>query len=257
MEYIVIASAALLTAGLTLFSGFGLGTLLMPAFALFFPINLAIALTAVVHLANNLFKVGLLFRDADKPTILRFGAPAIVAAFLGAAVLLWLSDVAPLASYEFMGREAHVTLVKAVLAALIMFFALFELIPQFEKLTFDRKYLPLGGALSGFFGGLSGHQGALRSAFLVKTGLTKEAFVATGATIAALVDISRLAIYGTAFLATSFRANAGLVLVAVLFAFAGTFIGSRLVRKVTMRTVQAVVSVMLVVIAVGLGTGVI
>ena len=33
---------------------------------------------------------------------------------------------------------------------------------------------------SGFFGGLSGMQGALRSAFLARAGLSKEAFVASG-----------------------------------------------------------------------------
>ena len=33
---------------------------------------------------------------------------------------------------------------------------------ELSWLEFDRRYLPLGGLLSGFFGGLSGHQGALR-----------------------------------------------------------------------------------------------
>lgn len=44
---------ALVVSGLTLFSGFGLGTLLMPAFAVFFPVEVAVAATAVVHLATN------------------------------------------------------------------------------------------------------------------------------------------------------------------------------------------------------------
>ncbi len=37
MAYFIVAAVALLASGLTLFSGFGLGTLLLPAFALFFP----------------------------------------------------------------------------------------------------------------------------------------------------------------------------------------------------------------------------
>ena len=37
----------------------------MPAFALFFPVPIAIAATALIHLANNLFKVYLVGRDAD------------------------------------------------------------------------------------------------------------------------------------------------------------------------------------------------
>lgn len=60
MELALIGIVALLTAGVTLFSGFGLGTILTPVFALFFPVPLAIAATAVVHLANNIFKFGLM-----------------------------------------------------------------------------------------------------------------------------------------------------------------------------------------------------
>ena len=37
----------------------------MPVFALFFPVPLAIAATAVVHLANNVFKLCLMARAVD------------------------------------------------------------------------------------------------------------------------------------------------------------------------------------------------
>ena len=53
MEYVVIVIVALCVSMLTLFSGFGLGTLLMPALAIFFPVPVAIAATAIVHLANK------------------------------------------------------------------------------------------------------------------------------------------------------------------------------------------------------------
>jgi len=59
VQYVVLCLAALAVSGLTLFSGFGLGTLLMPVFAIFFPIEIAIAMTAIVHLANNIFKLAL------------------------------------------------------------------------------------------------------------------------------------------------------------------------------------------------------
>ena len=57
--YLAVAFAALFAAGLTLYSGFGLGTLLLPVFALFYPIEVAVAATAIVHGANNMFKVSL------------------------------------------------------------------------------------------------------------------------------------------------------------------------------------------------------
>ena len=75
-----VSLAALLASCLTFFSGFGLGTLLMPVVALFLPVEVAIAVTAIVHLANNLFKLALVGKKADRSVLWRFGAPAVLAA---------------------------------------------------------------------------------------------------------------------------------------------------------------------------------
>jgi hypothetical protein len=256
MEYLFICTAAFITSGLTLFSGFGLGTLLMPVFAIFFTIDVAVALTAIVHLFNNLFKIVLLGKNANKTAVFQFGIPAILAAFLGAWALLWLSDLKPLVHYQLMGHDFQVTPVKLIVAILMVFFALFELVPKFEKLSFEKKYLPLGGILSGFFGGLSGHQGALRSAFLIKCGLSKESFIGTGVVIACLVDVSRISVYSSHFSLAS-GGNNILLLAAIVSAFLGAFIGNRLMKKVTMRTIQVIVGIMLFGIAGALGTGII
>lgn len=48
MAFLLICLSAFAVSGLTLFSGFGLGTVPMPAFALFLPLLVAIATTAVV-----------------------------------------------------------------------------------------------------------------------------------------------------------------------------------------------------------------
>jgi uncharacterized membrane protein YfcA len=247
----------LITAGLTLFSGFGLGTLFLPVFALFFPLELAVALTAVVHLANNLFKLGLLGKYADKTAVLRFGFPAILAAILGAWTLLWLSDLSPWLSYQLWGRHLQVAPVKLVVALLMVAFALMDLIPFLAQFSLPPKYLPLGGVLSGFFGGLSGHQGALRSVFLLKCGLTKEAFIGTGVVIACLVDVTRLTVYVGHFSFTGLGENANLLLTAVASAWVGSFLGSRLLTRVTLRAIQIIVAVMLLAIALGLASGLI
>lgn len=256
MEYAIICSVALVASGLTLFSGFGLGTLLMPAFAIFFPVEIAVALTAIVHFFNNLFKLALLGKHASKTAILRLGLPAILAAFVGARILLVVSDLNPLARYDMLGRHLEILPVKIVIAVLMVLFALFELVPAFERMSLETKYLPLGGILSGFFGGLSGHQGALRSIFLLKCGLSKESFVGTGVVIACLVDLTRLAVYGEHFSHFSRVGNAALLVAATSSAFAGAFIGNRLLKKVTLRTIQLMVSTMLLVIAVALAMGI-
>jgi uncharacterized membrane protein YfcA len=257
MDYIVICTIAFLVSGLTLFAGFGLGTMLLPAFAIFFPIEIAVALTAVVHLLNNIFKLSLLGKYADKSVVLRFGIPAILAAYLGARLLIKLSDLNPIYAYEIFERQFQIMPVKLVIAFLMIIFALFEIIPLLNRISFGKKMLPVGGILSGFFGGLSGHQGALRSAFLLRTGLTKEAFIATGIVIACIIDISRLFVYTERFAAVNLEENYLLLVAATLSAFLGAYLGRRLLKKITMTFVQVTVSVLLFLIAIGLALGII
>src|SRR3546814_5675506 len=91
MEILILSLAAFLVAVLTFFSGFGLGTILTPVFMVFFPVDLAIALTGVVHFFNNLFKLALVGRQADRWVTIRFGVPAVIAAFFGAWLMLRMS----------------------------------------------------------------------------------------------------------------------------------------------------------------------
>jgi hypothetical protein len=209
----------------------------------------------IVHFLNNLFKLMLVGRHADKSVVLRFGTPAILSAFLGAWVLVLLSGLDPLVVYKLLGKELQVTPVKLVVALLMVLFATGELIPRFEAVSFDKKFLPLGGILSGFFGGLSGNQGALRSPFLLRSGLSREGFIATGVVIACLVDFTRISVYGSHFYAAGGNENLPLLVAATASAFLGAFLGSRLMKKVTMRAIQLFVSVMLLSIALALGLG--
>lgn len=249
MSVWLISAVALLASGLTFFSGFGLGTLLLPAFALFVPVEQAVALTAVVHFLNSIYKVVLVGRFIDTKTVLRFGLPAILAAIAGAWVLGLLTAIDPLLEYDALGRHFVVTPVKLAIGLLLIAFALLELIPATSSLSFAPRWLPVGGLLSGFFGGLSGMQGALRSAFLIRAGLSKEAFVATAAAIACLVDLSRMSIYATRLSAVADSLNLPLLLAAIIAALTGATLGRLFLHKVKFVAVQQIVAVMMLVIA--------
>jgi uncharacterized membrane protein YfcA len=259
VQYGIVALAALLVAGLTLFSGFGLSTMLLPVLALFLPVQAAVAATAIVHLLNNLFKVALVGRHADWQVSLRFAVPAAAASFLGAALLGYVARQPPLLHYELAGRVQTITPVKLTIGVLLVAASLFELLPRFERLAIDRKYLPVGGVLSGFFGGLSGLQGALRAPFLINAGLSRDAFIGTSAVAAVVVDVARLIVYGTAYATASFGrlppGGAGLVAVAMLAALLGSWIGARLVPRVTLRSLQVIVGVMLLMAGAALAAG--
>ena len=257
MEIVLISVVAFFVAILTFFSGFGLGTILTPIFMLFFPVELAIALTGLVHFFNNVFKILLVGKNADKSVLLKFGIPAVIFAFIGAWVLLHIPDATPLFIYELFGKTFVVYPVKFIISILLIIFASVDLVPYFQKLQFAKDKLPIGGALSGFFGGLSGNQGALRSAFLIKAGLTKETFIGTAVVVSTFVDFTRLSVYASRFTRSGLTDNLTLVICATLSAIAGAYIGNKLLKKVTLKFLQVTVAIMLILISLALGSGLI
>jgi uncharacterized membrane protein YfcA len=260
MELILIGIVTFFVSGLTLYSGFGLGTVLMPVFAVFFPVPLAIAATAVVHFLNNLFKLGLMAKDTNWQVVLRFGIPAAVAAVVGAITLNLFNNMPVMTHYTIGNVAFEITVVKTVIGTLIVLFSLLELWPRFQALAFPARWLPVGGALSGFFGGLSGNQGALRSAFLIKAGLSKEAFIATAVVCTIIVDAVRLTVYGTTILenpVSESRTMLMLILIASICAFLGTWVAKQILHKITLRTVQFIVAIGMLIVGVGLIFGLI
>jgi len=172
-------------------------------------------------------------------------------------LLKTLTDLPAIAEYSLGGKTFFITPVKAMIGSLMIFFALFDIIPSLVNLQFDRKFLPLGGLLSGFIGGLSGHQGALRSAFLIRANLTKEAFIASGVVIACMTDVSRLTVYADKIFTHQNEFNYPLIVAATLSAFTGAFLGNKFVKKITIKALQYIVAIMLIVFGLLLGIGII
>ncbi|MCO6474720.1 MAG: sulfite exporter TauE/SafE family protein [Melioribacteraceae bacterium] len=262
MDYLVIIVVALFVAGLTFFSGFGLGTLLLPGFAIFFPVEVAVAATAIVHFVNNIYKFILIGKEGNLKIILYFGIPAVIAAAGGAYLLDFVSKFGGTLNYSLFGYEFTNTPVKLMIAMLMIIFALFELLPNLRNFNVTKKWIPLGGILSGFFGGLSGHQGALRTAFLIRAGLEKKEFIGTIVGCSLLVDITRITVYGITFFKTDFNildqsGLTGLLIAGSIAAFIGTTIGRYLLEKVTFKSIQYTVATMLFLLAIGLGLGII
>jgi uncharacterized membrane protein YfcA len=168
-----------------------------------------------------------------------------------------ISNLPVIVQYYLFNQLHEITIVKLVIAILLTSFTIVEIIPSLEKIQFKNDKMVLGGVLSGFFGGLSGLQGAIRSAFLIKSGLSKEAYIATGVVIACMVDISRMSVYFSNFDVEILQNNINLLLVACLSAISGAFLGRKLLKKVNFRFVQILVAVMLIIISISLGFGVI
>ncbi len=263
MDYAVVITVSLLAGALTLFTGFGLGTILLPVFAIFFPAPVAVGATAIVHLINNLSKLMLVGAWTDRAVLIRFGIPAMLAAVVGALLLNLVGAMPAITTYAVGAGAAEITPVGLVIGMLVIVFGVLEL-RDLEEAGYSRKYLPLGGLLSGFFGGLSGHQGALRAAFLIRAGLDKKQFVGTSAACSAMVDVARLLAYwiGASLLISGTRSGFGavedawgLIASACVAGFLGAFVGARFVEKVRLNSVRTAVGILLILLGLLMATG--
>ncbi|MBK9109954.1 MAG: sulfite exporter TauE/SafE family protein [Saprospiraceae bacterium] len=255
MEIFFISLIAFAAAILTFFSGFGLGTLLTPVFLIYLPVETAVAFTAIVHFGNNIFKLYLTGSQINKSILLYFGLPAVLAAILGSWILISIPDSQALYSYTLFDKNFFIYPLKLMISFLLIIFALMDLLPAVKKLQFSSDKLIWGGLISGFFGGLSGNQGALRSAFLIKTRMPKETFVATTVAISSLVDVSRLSVYASQFNAMTTNLDWSWLLFPSLSAMLGAFIGNKLLKKILLEQIQTIVAIMVLLLALGIGLG--
>jgi uncharacterized membrane protein YfcA len=257
LSYFAVLAAALGGAFLSFFCGFGLGTLLLPAFMLFFPAQIAVAATAVVHMANNVFKLFLVGKHAHWPTIRSFGVTSVAGAILGAWSLQWLAGMNNHFDFSIFNHAFQTDSIRIIIAIIIFAFAVIEISPLLDEIALPTRWLPVGGFVSGFFGGISGHQGALRSAFLMRSGLSKDAFMGTRVVCACLVDVSRLSVYAASISAGWSELRLDLLALATLAAFGGAWQGNKLVKKTELPLLNRIISLALIAFAVAFALGVI
>jgi len=201
----------------TFYTGFGLNTILVPLFMFNWDAPLAVFMASIVHLCNNILKVSLTARSINWDLFKNFGVPAILFAFLGAFLLNQFS------------RNTS-TYLEPIFGAILMLFALLEFFNW--KLPIKGAWaMRIGGSLSGFFGGFSGHQGALRALFLSKLKIEPLVFVATTAIISLLVDLTRVGVYASSAQHLSYYPSM-LIFLVITAALAGTLVGRKYIQKI-------------------------
>jgi uncharacterized membrane protein YfcA len=256
MNETIILLTAFIGALLTFFSGFGLGTILTPIFALFYPIEFAIIMTALVHFANNIFKIILIGKNINKNVLFTFGLASIFGAIIGSLCLVFFSSENDFIQYSLIGKVFNTTQSKIAIGIIMVLFSIIELFSEKLSANFTIKNSGWGGFVSGMFGGFSGHQGAIRSFFLSKLNLTAAQYIATGTAIALMVDLSRIGIYFNTNVSFDFKFSTQVIL-AMCAAFAGTYIGKKYLVKVNKDFVNYIIAIFLVIIGIGLILGIV
>lgn len=214
-------------------AGFGSSTLLIPVAVLFLDIKTAVFVVAVFHLFNNLFKINLFGKSVDFKIFLLFGLPSILLAFTGALLI----SIIPL------------DVVEIILGVFLIVYAVYSLVKSGFGIQKSRANAVIGGSLSGFLAGLLGLGGAVRGAFLVAFNLSKEAYVATSAAIALVIDATRIPTY---LVTKSVQNSSSYILLPFLcvMAYLGVRTGKIFLRRINQDTFRRIVALALLIVGI-------
>src|SRR5687767_15806903 len=150
-----------------------------PLLATRFGTTTAVALVTLPHAAATAVRCWRLRGHVDRTVLVRFGLLSAAGALAGALL------------YTRLGPG---TLTR-VLGGLMLLTAVAQLTGWASRWQPHGPVVALFGLVSGFFGGIAGNQGGLRSAALTAFGLAPLAFVATATAAGLMVDAARTPIY--------------------------------------------------------------
>lgn len=209
-------------------AGFGAATVLTPVASVFLDIKTAVAVVACFHLFGNASRLLFFGRHISWRIARDFGLPAILCSFAGAALTGWLSPDA----------------IRLLLGGFLVVYALLEALKVTAvRVPATTPTLLTGGVVSGAIAGLIGTGGAVRSVCLLAFGMSTQAYIGTSAAIALVVDATRLPVYVSQGFIPASMTPVLLALVGV--AFAGAWVGQRLVQRVPAVRFKQFVLVML------------
>lgn len=206
-------------------TGFGSSTIFLPLAFLFVDFKTALILVAFFHIFGNLGRITFFRHGLDKRLLIIFGAPSVLLTIVGALLV------------NYTPQE----LLKLILGIFLLLFSIASIARQEFTFKPSNKNAIIGGSISGFFAGLIGMGGALRALFLTAFRLRKDVYLATAATLALAVDITRIPIYiGSGFLEQRFYTSIPLLF---LTAIAGSYVGKMAVDKIPQDSFRRVVLV--------------
>ena len=233
MSDLIVALVGVLAGAVAAVAGFGIGSLLTPVFTLHLDTKLAVAAVSIPHLIGTALRFARMRKDVVREILLRFGVPSAIGGLAGAFL------------HNALGSPA----LEAVFGGLLVFAGVSELSGLSKRMRFEGKLSVAAGAASGLFGGLVGNQGGIRSAALLRHGLSREQIVATATAIALLVDGVRMPVYALGAL-EGIAANLRLIGLATAGVVVGTLIGTPLLRRLPEHWFKRTVALLLVALGV-------
>ena len=209
--------------------GFGSSVFFVPIASLFLDFQSVLGITAIFHVSSNITKIVFFKHGFDKGLILKVGIPALVFVVIGA----------------YFSKYIDVKKLEIGLAIFLIVTSLAFLLIKNLSLKPTTVNSLLGGTFSGLMAGLIGTRGSIRGITLAAFNLKTEVFIATSAIIDLGVDSSRAVMYYiNGFVHFhDFYLLPFLIIASIL----GTYIGKRILAKVSQQTFKNMVLVLLLI----------
>jgi len=216
-----VTLATFIAAALTVPAGFGLSTMITPLILLLVGPHEAVAIVAVIHGAHNSWKLIILKQHLDIDAIKKYGIWLVFGAIIGALL-------------QSMVPQDPLLLIIGIFLVLLPILTISE---SWTGYRIPEAHDRIGGFGSGFMGGLSGHQGALRAMFLKSRLSDKMAYAATASILALCVDISRIPVY-IYFNNGEFFDNLNLLFPLTISALLGVQAGKLFLERLSSKTIH-------------------
>ncbi|MBD3272054.1 MAG: TSUP family transporter [Elusimicrobia bacterium] len=176
---LLIAFVTVFSSMIGTITGFGLSTIMIPVMLLFYPIKITLLFVGIIHWWGDIWKLILFKKGADWKLILAFGIPGIIMSYVGASLFIAVDSL----------------ILKKLLGGFLLVYMVYLFVQKTWQVKTNMVSGLIGGSLSGFFAGIFGVGGAIRSAFLAAYNLPKEVYLFTGAMIALCIDTARIIRY--------------------------------------------------------------
>lgn len=212
--------------------GFGSSVYFVPLANFFLDFQSVLGITALFHLSSNITKIALFKKGFDKKVVLTLGLPAILFVSIGA----------------YFSNYFNPIILTYILGFFLVGLSLLFLIFKRLEVKATIKNAIVGGSLSGLSAGLLGTGGAIRGITLAAFKMNKEKFIATSAIIDLGVDFSRTIIYY--YNGYMKYEHIYLVLILVVVSILGTWIGKKILNKVSQEQFRSFV--LLLILGIGI-----
>ncbi|MBI2009775.1 MAG: sulfite exporter TauE/SafE family protein [Candidatus Chisholmbacteria bacterium] len=197
-------------------TGFGTSTIMVPTLSLFLPLPQTLLFVGIIHWFGDIWKIIFFKKGFNLKLILMFGIPGTIFSFLAAKLPLTLPQV----------------LLSRSLGLFLAAYVAFLFLKPNWKLKASTPTALLGGTLSGFFSGIFGVGGAIRSSFLTAFNLEKSVFLFTSGVIGLFIDSSRLVQYSISGI------RLGPLMTALVLCIPASFLGARVAKTIVTRIPQ-------------------